>query len=70
MINLVEIRCQNILKDGEICSALLCKTSGDTEVICRRCGCRNIYNSHTGKTTAYPAKKRKIRETSSGLRFE
>lgn len=69
MAGLIEIRCQNELSSGK-CNAFLCKASGDVEIVCRRCGCKNIYNSQTGKVTAYPVRsKLGDRKTSSGMVF-
>jgi hypothetical protein len=69
MNKLIEIRCQNKFTDGRKCDAFLCKTSGDVEIVCRRCGCKNVYDSSTGKQKIYPKKISYERNTSSGMVF-
>ena len=51
------------------CNSMLAKTDGNTEIVCRKCHGKNIYDPKTGKVKFIKEIKKPERTSSSGCRF-
>lgn len=58
----IDMRCKS-------CGKLLCKTDGNTEIVCPRCGSLNRYDPRTNTIDCEPKRNRQMRTSSSGVTF-